>query len=162
MHSIKTFQWAQEELGKFLTKKLSGEKMNEALTKRAQRLCDKWFKELKQPIVMQAEGMLIVGAELAFGLGTIKVKKWHTAFAQDRFEIAKVVPDHIALGYVGNEQLYIANVNDVPHLCARDTPFNVERWAVYMGLIPVKNSPLFHALERARMLGYLDHLKGIK
>lgn len=154
------FEVCQIELSKFLQKKLLGEPMNESLCKRAQRLVDKWFKDLKKPVIINRADLHITGCTLAFTLGSIKVSRWHTQFIRDQFNLRKTVPSAIALGYVNNNQLYIADVEDVPTLCARDTPFNVERWSVSYGLTPSANSELFVALERAKALGYLDHLKG--
>jgi|SRR6478736_6484464 len=156
------FESAQQRLQAYLNSKLLNEKMNEQLCKRAQRLADKWWSELKYPVVIPRADLQITGCELGFKLGQIYVARWHPQFVRDQFELKKVVPDHIALGYVNRNQLYIAEVEGVPHLCARSTPFDVERWSVSNVMTPPLNTPLFFALERAKALGYLDHLKGIK
>lgn len=154
------FRDAQLELSTYLARKLVGETMNEALTKRAQKLADKWFRERKTPVVIQGADLIVTGCTLAFTLGAIKVSQWQTQFMRDQFMLCRTVPKHIALGYVNGCQLYIAEVDGVPHLCARDTPTNVDRWSVRHVLTPPTNSELFVALERAKALGYLDYLKG--
>lgn len=156
------FSSAQNRLSMFLTHKLKGEYMNEKLCLRAQRLTDKWFEALKHPVMIPESDLQIVGCILNFGLGRIEVEKWRTKFARDHFGLEYLVPDAIALGYVNGYQLYIADVDQVPNLCARNTAANVERWNHTLKLTPPANSVLFVALERAKALGYLNHLKGLK
>lgn len=121
MHYI-DFKDAQIQLGRYLHSKLTGEKMTEFLCKRAQKLANKWFADLKHPVLIPQSEIRIIGCTLAFNLGAVQVSKWHTKFNRDQFEIHKTVPSAIALGYANKVQLYIADVENVPHLCARDTP----------------------------------------
>ncbi len=160
MHYIE-FTEAEPQLNAFLNKKLMGEKMGPALCKRAQKLVDKWFTEQRKIIIMGSSGIRITGCVLAFEIGVIKVDHWLTRFIDDPFEIHRVSPGAIALGVLHGNQLYIADYEGVPHLCARDTPRTVRRWSATETMTPPMGTPLFMALERAKALGYLNHLKGL-
>jgi hypothetical protein len=159
MHYI-DFTEAEPRLNAFLSKKLTGERMNEYLCKRAQKLVDKWFREQPQIIVLGTSGIRIVGCVLGFEIGSIKVERWLTSFVHDTYEIMKVVPNAIALGSEREVQSYIAEFEGFPHLCVRTSPFDVKRWSVRDVVIPAQGTALFMALERARALGYINHLKG--
>lgn len=161
MHYI-DFDEAQRKLNAYLSKKLMGATMNQALTKRAQKLVDKWWSELLAPVVVGTSGLQVTGCILGFQIGKIMVAQWRTKFVRDQFDLAHTVPSHIALGYASDHQLYIADVDGFPHLCARDTAVNVVRWSTKIDLIPPPTSVLFVALERAKALGYLEYLKGRK
>jgi hypothetical protein len=154
------FLEAQVALTEFLNRKLLGEKQDGKLEFRAKRLVKSWWENPNRPtVVVGTCGLKIVGCELEFGIGTIKVKKWMTRFIEDKHSVHVLSPNAVALGYANGFQLFITAVNKAPNLVARNGT-NIMFWKAADELIPPTNSPLFVALERAKTLGYLDYLKG--
>lgn len=163
MHSI-DFPQAQTLLSDLLNKKLMGEAQGASMERRAQKLIDNWFARKGRPFVLVGNcGVQIVGAVLAFDIGTIKIKHWRTRFLNDVHDVHRLSPDAIALGYANEFQLFIADARGVPNIVARKGA-EVLFWSAAGGeiMIPPSTSPLRPALDRAKALGYLDHLKGIK
>lgn len=137
-----------------------GEKQGLSLERRAQKLADNWWANKSlPPVTISTSGIRIVGCKLGFGLGTINVQTWQTRFILDVHDVHRLSPDAIALGYANEFQLFIAKIEDVPHLVARKG-IQIVRWKSADNLIPEASSPLRVALDRAKALGYLDYLKG--
>lgn len=149
----------QQDLNAFLSKKLVGEIQNGALERRAQRLADKFFKDRTTPVAIGKSGLFIVGCTLAFDIGRIMVSQWHTRFQRDEHAIHLKVPGAIALGWINQNQIYIAKHEGLWTLHARAGDHLVERWNNKQPLIPGTDTVLFVALQRATQLGYLELLK---
>lgn len=159
MQSI-DFIEAQQQLNAFLVQKISGEIQNGALERRATRLVKAWWASPGRPqVLLGRSGLKVVGCELAFDIGAIKVGKWLTRFTEDKHNVHRLAPEAIALGYVNGYQLFISKVNGIPNLVAR-AGAHIMFWKVEDNLVPPQTSPLFMALERAKTLGYLSYLRG--
>lgn len=156
MQSIE-FQVAQKQLGEYLHKKLHGEIQNGFLEARAQRLANMWWTR-SPPVVMGTSGIRVVGCELAFDVGAVKVARWKTQFVEDRHRVMVTAPDAVPLGYANGFQLYLVHIDATWSLVAR-SQLITNQWRASEGFTPPSSSPLFIALERAKALGYLSYLK---
>lgn len=158
MRSI-DFQEAQQKLTYHLNKKLLGERHDERMETRANRLVDLWFKNANRPkILLGSAGIEVTGCTLVFAPGSVRIKSWATRFIIDRHNVHVLSPRAVALGYVNDYQLFLTTT-DEPKLIAR-RGHEVLSWTSGDGLIPPQTSPLFIALERAKTLGYLYLMRG--
>lgn len=154
------FQHAQHSFTKYLERRILGQLINGKLIAKTQRLADEWFEG--KTVLLGSCGLQITGCKLSFGLGKVNVERWLTRFIVDRNRVHDLVPNAIALGYLGEYQLYLADYENVPHLIARTSGGRAERWSARRSYIPSKGTALFSALERAKALGYLSTLQGFK
>lgn len=158
-----SFSELQKELAQAL-EVLKGKKQNKMLERQAQDIVNRILnqKRARKKLPTLECGLTIVGCNLRFGLGEIKVAQWLTRFTPDKNDVEKLVPRAVPLGYANEFQLYAEQRGGFGYLIARSSLTDMVGWCPSVQGVPDQNTVLFVALERARAFGYLDFLRGEK